>query len=205
MEMSNSIVKRVASLQAAGRARACAVFLLLATAAVTAAEPQTETAALAGPDVRFLDLQSTMSAGWQAVTPSSSMRLAQFSIRDAERGGEAETIFYYFGRGQGGSIDNNVARWRSQFRDDRGQMPEAGIRRFDVAGMAVTVAHIQGRYARGIGAGPGGEGKPGQTLLAALVETHAGTVIIQLHGDTPLVDDLEPGFIAMLKAIRRPA
>ena len=50
-------------------------------------------------------------------------------------------------------------------------------------------------------AGPGGTGKPDQTLLAAMLQTPRGQVTIQLHGDTPLIDTVEAAFDRMLRRV----
>ena len=169
---------------------------------VCAASPESEKAASATQQqVRFLGLQTTLPSRWQRVDPSSTMRLAQFVAPGHERGQSAELIFYYFGAGQGGTPEANIVRWRSQFQDADGAPPVPEVTRFDVSGMPVARVKLQGSYARGIGAGPGGAGKPNQTLLVALLQTPRGQVTIQLHGDTPLIDALEPEFDRMLRKI----
>src|ERR1700716_2121451 len=51
--------------------------------------------------------------GWKSVTPSSPMRKAQLEIA---RGPEkADVSFFHFGADQGGSAEDNVARWYAQF------------------------------------------------------------------------------------------
>ena len=155
--------------------------------------------------VRFLDLQTTLPSDWQRVDPSSSMRLLQFVVPGRQRGRSAELIFYYFGIGQGGTPQANIARWQSQFRGTDGAPSTPEVKSFDVSGIPVTRVKLQGSYARGIGAGPSGTGKPNQTLLAALLQTSRGQVTIQLHGDTPVIDTLEPDFDRMLRRIAPPS
>src|SRR5256885_11513289 len=53
--------------------------------------------------------------GWRSVTPSSPMRKAQLEVaRGLEK---AEVTFFHFGADQGGSAEDNVARWYGQFPD----------------------------------------------------------------------------------------
>jgi hypothetical protein len=151
--------------------------------------------------VRFLDLQTVLPSDWQQVDPSSSMRLLQFVVPGDKQGQSAELIFYYFGAGQGGTPQANIARWQSQFHAANGLPSTPQVVRFEVSGLPVTRVKLQGSYARGIGAGPGGTGKPDQTLIAALLRTPQGQVTIQLHGDTSLIDALEPDFDRMLHDI----
>lgn len=168
---------------------------------VTAAGDPADQHASSAAVVRFLDLQAVVPSGWLRTQPASAMRLAQFSAASPDGSQSAELVFYYFGPGQGGTPDANIARWRSQFHDAGGIAPEPAVRQFAVSGMAVTRVKLQGSYARGIGAGPGGTGKPGQTLIAAMLQTPRGQVTIQLHGDTALVDAFEAGFDGMLQGI----
>lgn len=151
--------------------------------------------------VSFLGLQTVLPLNWHRVDPSSSMRLVQFIVPGDDGGRSAELIFYYFGTGQGGTPEANITRWQSQFHRTDGAPSTPEVVRFDVSDMPVTRVKLQGSYARGIGTGPGGAGKPNQTLLAALLQTPRGQVTIQLHGDTPLVDSLEAEFDRMLRKI----
>lgn len=151
--------------------------------------------------VRFLGLQTEIPSDWQQVAPSSSMRLVQFLAPGNDLGQSAELIFYFFGAGQGGTPEANITRWRSQFHSTDGAPAIPEVTRFNVSDMPVTRVKLQGSYARGIGAGPSGTGKPNQTLLAALLQTPRGQVTIQLHGDTPLIDMLAPDFDRMLLSI----
>lgn len=178
------------------------VFVLVFGLAPLPAVSQESATLFATPQqIRFLGQQTTVPSDWQQVDPSSSMRLLQFVVPGNRRGQSAELIFYYFGAGQGGTAEANIARWRSQFRRTDGSPSSPEVTRFDVSDMPVTRVKLHGSYARGIGAGPRGAGKPNQTLLAALLQTPRGQVTIQLHGDTPLIDTLEPDFDRMLQGI----
>ena len=185
-----------------GKSAASLAFIAVVGMGPFSATPQESTTpAAAQQHVRFLDLQTELPSDWQRVDPSSSMRLVQFVVPGNARGQSAELIFYYFGAGQGGTPEANIARWRSQFRGTDGAPSTPDVTRFAVLDMPITRVKLQGSYARGVGTGPGGAGKPNQTLLAALLQTSRGQVTIQLYGDTPLVDTLEPDFDSMLQRI----
>ena len=51
--------------------------------------------------------------GWTSVTPSSPMRKAQLEIARGPQ--KAEVTFFHFGADQGGTAEDNVARWYAQF------------------------------------------------------------------------------------------
>lgn len=144
-----------------------------------------------------LDYRVTVPATWQSRAPSSSMRLAEYVIQgDAPN---AEVVVYFFGQGQGGSPEANIERWRGQFagtptgayekieRDTKGHFP-------------ITVAEWRGSYARGIGAG--GEARPGQALIAAIVETPKGTLFFQLFGPAAKVAAERQAYLTMARGLK---
>jgi hypothetical protein len=110
---------------------------------------------------------------------------------------------YYFGPGQGGSEEANIARWQSQFSGPKGGAVEPVVERYEVAGVPVTRVEPRGSYARGVGVGPGGTARPDQTLLAAIVETGRGNVFVQIHGPSELVGREREGFDRFLRGLHR--
>ena len=61
--------------------------------------------------------------GWIEEPASSSMRRAQYRIPGGA--GPGECVVFYFGPGQGGDAEANVARWAGQFRGADGQSARA--------------------------------------------------------------------------------
>src|SRR5271166_5893164 len=72
----------------------------------------------------------TMPAGWKAET-QRPMRLATYRV-----GADAECGVYYFGPGQGGSVDANLERWVGQFlqADGKSSKDSAKIRKQTIHG-----------------------------------------------------------------------
>lgn len=150
----------------------------------------------------FLGYQAPVPANWQSEPPSSSMRLAQYRIPAVAPGEPAELIIYYFGQGQGGTLDANIGRWQGQFSTADGGTVSPKIERFEAAGLPITTVEFQGSYARGIGMGPAGVPKPDQILIAAIVETPQGNITIQLHGSSATVNGARDGLDRLLRGIR---
>jgi hypothetical protein len=151
--------------------------------------------------VEFLGLQSTLPAAWIEQEPSSSMRLAQFRVPGAESEGDANLILYYFGQGQGGSAEANIARWKSQFSNPGGGAVEPGIETMQVNNMPVTVVELRGDYARSVGMGPTGTAAPDQVLLASIVEAPRGNIYVQLHGPAVTVLSQRGSYMAFIRSI----
>jgi hypothetical protein len=134
------------------------------------------------PTVTLLGYNTTVPAGWTPRTPSSSMRLAEYTIAAPDGSVGAEVVVYFFGKGQGGAVEPNLARWRGQFSTPDGSPVREKITRDSTGAFPITIAEYTGTYARGIGAGDPSQAKPNQTLVAAIAETPNGTLFVQLFG-----------------------
>ncbi len=153
--------------------------------------------------VRVLDWMLPVPANWTPQVPSSDMRLAQFTVRS--EGGSADAAVFYFGQGSGGSVEENTARWASQFLDDAGKPAKPRVEKGTASGMPVTWVSLDGRYARGMGTGPGGEAKPRQSLRVAVIETDRGNLFFQLWGDEAAIARQYPLMRTIVGGIRKGA
>ena len=176
--------------------------LLMATAVNVMVYSKSEAAELR--TIEFLGLKSELPAGWDEEAPSSSMRLAQFRVPGSDTGGDANLILYYFGEGQGGSAEANIARWRSQFSMPGGGVVEPDIETMTVDGMPVTLVELRGDYARSVGMGQAGAAEPDQILLATIVETPRGNVYVQLHGPAATVSSQRDPYLGFIRGIKQP-
>ena len=176
----------------------CAANLILAAPAIS----QGTGGAAPAARFEFLDYTAPVPADWEPLPPTSRFRAAQFRVPAAPGAAPAEAIVYYFGKGQGGTAAANAARWASQFKSADGKAVEPKIETLAAGGMPATIVELSGSYARGIGMAQGVEATPGQTLLAAVIESPQGNVTIQLHGDQATVEQGRAGFMAMVRGFR---
>jgi len=102
------------------------------------------------------------------------MRLAEFTVPESGAP-PAEVVVYYFGEGQGGSVEANIARWSAQFTGPDGSPVAPRLATAEGTAFPTTVAEYEGAYARGVGLGRA-EATPDQALVAAVVETPRGMV-----------------------------
>jgi len=173
--------------------RRFSLFAVLALAACQTADT--------GTPVAFLEYEALVPPSFVARPATSSMRLAEFDVPRTD-GTRAEVIVYYFGEGQGGSADANIARWGTQFSTPDGGHVTPHV--MDVSGTAftTTLAEFEGAYARGVGLGSGtGDAEPDQALVAAVVETPRGNLFLQLFGDIAAVEDTREDFLHMVTSI----
>ena len=112
------------------------------------------------------------------------MRVGTYDITavpgDKEGG---QCAVYYFGPGQGGTIDANVTRWMGQMRHPSGGSVEDVTTRKDtiVDGISVTRLDIQGTFLYSPSPmSPQKTPKPDYRMLAAIVGAPGGPVFFKL-------------------------
>jgi len=122
-------------------------------------------------------------AGWKS-QGSTSMRAATYVLPPAPGDADnAECVVYFFGAGQGGSVEANIERWKGQFLQPDGKPAPGKVEKRTVHGLPVTTIESAGDYA-GMG-GPmaqGGGAKHKYRLLGAIVEGPGGNVFIKFTG-----------------------
>ena len=136
-------------------------------------------AADSGAGVRW-----TVPASWKAEA-QRPMRLATYTVAPG-----AECGVYYFGPGQGGSVDANLDRWIGQFLQADGKPSKAAakIAKRTIHGLPVTTVDVSGAYT-GMG-GPTaqpGPAVPGYRMLGAIVEGPQGSVFFKFTGPAKTV------------------
>lgn len=178
------------------RVRLFAVVASLPVAALSA-----QGAPVSGSRATFLEYQTEVPAGWTARTPSSSMRLAEYAT-PAREAGSAEVVVYYFGPGQGGSVDANLERWKSQFSNPSGE-PVVEKRTQLVTPFPITIAEYRGTYARGIGTGSSPDAaRPNQLLIAVVAETPRGTLFFQCFGPIAAVELQREAYLKFVQGLK---
>jgi hypothetical protein len=156
---------------------------------------------------------SDSAAGIKWTPPSAwkqdaarSMRVATYSIPPAKGDSEAaECAVFYFGPGQGGSVDANVQRWVAQFETPDGKpVPSPAPKKTKISGLAVTRLELEGTYLASMGPmAPPGVKKPGYKLLGAIVEAPEGPVFFKLTGPAKTVAAAKTDFEKMLSSLSR--
>jgi hypothetical protein len=155
-----------------------------------------------GKPITLLGYRSIVPSGWVSRTPSSTMRLAEFSVPSGDSSAGADVVVYFFGKGQGGTVAANLARWKAQFSTPDGSPVPETITRDTSGAFPITIAEYRGTYARGIGAGDASNAKPNQALVAGVAETPRGTMFIQLFGPMDRVAAAKPAFVTFVKGLR---
>ena len=134
----------------------------------------------------------TVPDGWKVVTPSSPMRKAQLEI--AQGSDRAEVTFFEFGAGQGGSAEDNVARWFAQFL---GTEAKRKTENAQAGPVKITFATTEGTFSSGM---PGGPTTPmnGYALCGAILENSDAKVFIKMTGPEAIVKSANEAFKKMV-------
>ena len=140
----------------------------------------------------------TMPAGWKAEA-QRPMRLATYRI-----GSDAECGVYFFGPGQGGSVEANLDRWIGQFLQADGKPSKAAakIQKQTIHGLMVTTVDVSGAYT-GMG-GPTaqpGPAMPGYRLLGAIAEGPQGSIFFKFTGPAATLKANQSAFDKMLASL----
>jgi hypothetical protein len=141
-------------------------------------------------------LKWTAPAGW-ASKGTAPMRAATYSVEDAE------CIVYFFGAGQGGSADANIARWKSQFAVD-GQPAPAKVDKRTVHGLPVTEIDVTGTYTA-----TGGAAMPQQApvtnarMLAAVIEGPGGSIFLKFTGPLKTIGANKDKFDQLMNSFQK--
>lgn len=135
-----------------------------------------------------------------ARTPGSRMRAAEYVV-EGEAGGEAAVLtVFYFGPGQGGSVQANLDRWMGQMRQPDGTATRdtARIQERTVGPVQLSILDASGTFDGGMG---GGGAKPDQRMLAAAAVGPQGPVFFKLVGPAAVVGRAEGAFNALLDSL----
>ena len=145
----------------------------------------------------------SVAADWEEAPVSSSMRQFQFRIPKAQEDPEdGELAVFYFGPGQGGSVQANIERWQSQFKPAQGSVEAgSGISVKNINGLKVTIASLEGSYEGAMGR-QSGSGKDNYALLGAIVEGPEGMVFFKMTGPRQTVQNARGQFDALLQSFK---
>ncbi len=140
--------------------------------------------------------------GLKRVPPKSAMRKASYEVphigTDTEDG---DLAVFYFGPGQGGSIDANVDRWVKQFT---GVAP-GDVKRADREANGLhqhTVEVLHGTFDAGSMSMAATTPKKDYALQGAIVEAPTGAYFFKMTGPAKTVAAARPAFLQLLDSVR---
>jgi hypothetical protein len=159
---------------------------------------------MSNPPTQAAGIAWTVPAGWEA-GPARQMRIATYRIHaiagDPE---DAECAVYFFGSGQGGSVEANLDRWAHQFTAPDGQSPAQPpkMEKRVIAALNVSTMTVSGTYL-GAGGMMGQQDvkKPNYRMRAAIVEAPQGLVFFKLTGPLNSVAAADGDFNSLVGSV----
>ncbi|MEO8050058.1 MAG: hypothetical protein ABI833_06540 [Acidobacteriota bacterium] len=149
-------------------------------------------------------LKWTSPAGWKNLG-GQSMRAATYDVPAAPGDKEnAECVVYFFGQGQGGTVEANMERWKSQFQTPDGKPAHAQVATRTANGLAATTIDISGAYS-GMG-GPMAQThtvQQGYRLLGAILINPAGNIYLKFTGPAKTVAANQQKFEQLLASFSK--
>ncbi|MEO6603287.1 MAG: hypothetical protein ABIQ16_25610 [Polyangiaceae bacterium] len=160
--------------------------------------PQPAASALPPVEITWVD-----PPGLRRVPPKSPMRKASFEVPHAKEDKEdGELAVFYFGPGQGGTIDANVDRWVKQFS---GVAP-GDVKRADREANGLrqhTVEIEHGTFDAGqMSMGPATGPKKDFALMGAIVEAPSGAYFFKMTGPSHTVAAARAPFYKLLDSVK---
>lgn len=141
----------------------------------------------------------SVPAGW-AAQAERPMRAATYTIPAAPGAEPGECGVYYFGKGQGGGVEENISRWAQQFQGS----PKAVTSEKTVGGLRVHRVVISGTYLAPAGPMMQSQGaRPNYRLLGAIVEAPSGSVFFKCVGPAATITAAEKSFDAMIASLTK--
>lgn len=144
-------------------------------------------------------LSAVAPAGWVAQPPSSSMRVAQYGLPGPA--GEATLGIFFFGPGQGGSVEANIERWYGQFTQADGQPVQGRRWTRQVGDIEITGADVSGIFSGGMGMGSA-QPQAGYRMLGAIAAHRSGTVFFKMTGPAQTVEQWAASFDQFLGSLQ---
>jgi hypothetical protein len=145
-------------------------------------------------------------AGWISKTPSSSMRVADFTLPrltgDPE---DATATVYFFGATQGGGVQANMDRWMNQMAQPNGKPSKdvAKTSTFVSHALKISLVDVSGTYIAEMAPGSAQHfNKPNFRQIAAVVETPGGNYYVKLTGPAKTVAKWEVSYMEFVKSLR---
>jgi hypothetical protein len=189
------------------------VLVALGTAALASLGPRPAAADEPGSGnkgtVVSLDgLQSRAPADWKEAETSGQFRAYQFQVPRADGDkADADVIVFFFGTGSGGSVAQNIPRWKGQFNPPEGKTIDdvSKLERFKVGDVDVAYFDVTGTYkfkARPFDPNAREELRPDYRMIMVYFGTKKGPYFIRFIGPAKTVTQHKKGFDEWVKGFK---
>jgi hypothetical protein len=161
-----------------------------------------------GEIVELDSLKSRAPADWKKEEPAGKLRAYQFRVpKSKDDKADAELVIFYFGPGAGGSVEDNIERWKKQMTPPEGKKTDdvAKVEKSKVGDVPITTFDMEGTYLFTIAPNDPNskkEPRPDYRFIGVVFESPKGPYFIRLVGPAKTVGDHKKGFDEWLKAFK---
>jgi len=155
------------------------------------------------PDMRaIVGLTWEAPEGWVSVREFKASRIDTWAIEGADD--SITAIASWHGPDRGGGIQWNLNRWAAQIKLDDGRSPTPELETWDTGSLHITIATYTGQRVVGLVSDEMAPPTPDAVrFIGAIVEGGPeGAIFFRLSGPTPIVDDLTPAFLQLVRSVR---
>ncbi len=139
----------------------------------------------------------TVPVRWTVASPRP-MRVATYAIPAASGSEAGECGVFFFGKGQGGGVEENLQRWVAQF--EAASTPKKSEQ--TVNGMKAHRIEVSGTYLSPAGPMMQSQGKkPGWRLSGVIVEAPDGLIFFKCVGPAATIQKAEKEIDELLKSV----
>lgn len=151
-------------------------------------------------------LTFTAPDGWVSKAPSSSMRLAEFTLAKAAGDAEdASVTVFFFGATQGGNVQANIDRWISQMAQPDGRASKDVAKTSSMtsaSGLKLTLVDVSGTYVAEVAPGATEKFyKPGFRQIAVYIDTPGGPYFVKALGPAATIVKWNAAITAFLTSV----
>jgi hypothetical protein len=145
-------------------------------------------------------------ATWKSSRPTSSMRRAELKVPPAEGDTEPAELVVFAFPGGAGTVEDNIKRWQSQFKDQGGNPPRVESRTVKGKNVDVTRVETAGHYFPSQFPGrPKEPDRPNYRLLGAIVQTADVGYFFKMVGPEKTMVGARDDFDQMIASMSRTA
>jgi hypothetical protein len=158
-----------------------------------------------GKPVTLDNLQSRVPGDW-VEEPGNRFRIKQYrlpAVKDDKD--NAEVVIFHFGQGQGGSVNENVKRWKGMFVPPEGKTLDDVLKidKMKVSGNDVTYVDLHGTYIfRARPQDSETARRPNYRMLAVVFESEKGPYFLRMVGPADTVECYKKGFDEWVKGFK---
>jgi len=155
-----------------------------------------------GAVVELDEVKSAVPADWKKEKPRSNLRHAQFRVPRAD--GDEEDAELVIFKGLGGTVKQNVERWKGQFIPPEGKTLDdvSTLKETKVGGYAATYLDVHGTYRDMVPGSTKVTKRPGYRTLALQVDGDQNPYHIKLIGPARTIEKHKKAFDGWLKAFK---